>query len=219
MRAHFTLSAQPLLGQERPHPEHLPRQSDVAFIVEPGSFKVLAADLQLRVIEKDFPLAQMQPAPRHRLTHHPLDELAIELLQGIDTFTAVRTQPLPDRCLICKPFDPSQTLGQGISIELLAVGQAVSAGAHGIEQLRQHHFRPEAPIPALTRIQCGHPFDTLPEPKLLRHGFDGGQTAQRRGALIGDEFDFEGAVTFGNGRHKSKTRLNPNCSKFPFTQW
>ena len=70
--AHVLGAAHVAVAEQRPHPERLPTQGQVAVIVERRALKLLAADFQLRVVEEHLALPGVEEEDIIRLEQRRL---------------------------------------------------------------------------------------------------------------------------------------------------
>ena len=200
--AHIARTAQLPVGQPRPEPERLPGQCQVAIVIDLGPFKLLPADLQLRVVEKHFGAAGIFPASGFGALGRPRDELLNQFPERTDTLRCLRPQPFSQSGFIGKTIHARQSSRQRILLEPFRIGQRRAAGGKAINELGHDGIRTKAAALAFARINERKPAQLVPQVELLSQRLDGRQAPQHRLPLRGDELEFDFRRTFMNGRHE-----------------
>lgn len=207
--AHIARAAQLPVGQPRLEPQCLPRQGQVAVVVQFRPLELFAAHLQLRVVEEHLGTPRVFPAPALGLLRRPGDELVDQLPKRAHALGRLPPQPFAQRGFISKGVQARQPAGQRVLLDPFGIGQRGAARREAIEELGNHGVRAEAAALALARIDQIEPAQLAPQIEPLSECFQGGQTAQHGLTFGGDKLEFDSGRSLVNGRHEHmKTDLS-----------
>ena len=123
MLADIPSPIQNAVQQPRTIPESLPTQGAVAFVIDACSLKLVAPDLDFRVVEKHFHLPAMQPTRWFGLLAGPVDKLRVEPMERSHTLRALGPEKFSQGGLV-GPLGQSQQLHQHpVFAHPLGIGQ------------------------------------------------------------------------------------------------
>ena len=204
--------------QQGADPEALPGEGDVAVVVHRGSFKFVAADFDLGVVEKYLRPSAKGDSCWVCVLFHPRCKFSHEGGEGGDAVVGLGAEPFADLGLVGEFFDAEELAHERVFVERFTVAQAAAAFAQGVDELADDDFRRVAARTVAARIEHAHIADFFPEPESPRHRFDHGQTRMDACVVVGDKLDFEllrCVFDLGHGSLTARSRFcSPLCAAF-----